>query len=194
MINVWTTTGRSVGSFGRGRVHRPVELRFLGDEIFADLLKCGSIQELASSLEEIALFFRDMVLEWFLKHSAASRPFLRLGLSRRSQIREQAVCDVLLDRPFQRFRLALFRLFERPVEDLFLGAAMRRQSGFELLEKFPPFLAVLASKNGFEAGPSLRRGRLSARPKLSLPSPDEVHRVNTAQPPLVPAPFTRHRW
>jgi hypothetical protein len=64
-------------SFGRGGLHRHAELRFLGDEVFAHLIESCSIEELASSLEEIAFLFLDMVLEQFLKHGAASRPFLR---------------------------------------------------------------------------------------------------------------------
>jgi hypothetical protein len=76
--------------------------------------------------------------------------FSALWLPRRRQVREQAIYDVVLDRPFERLGLALFRLFEWPIEDLFLGATMRSQFGFEMLEEFPPLLAVLASKNGFE--------------------------------------------
>jgi hypothetical protein len=87
-----------------------------------------------------------MVLEQFLKHGAASRPFLRLWLPRRRQVREQAIYDVVLDRPFERLGLALFRLFEWPVEDLFLGATMRSQFGFEILEEFPPLLASLLAR------------------------------------------------
>jgi hypothetical protein len=137
-------------SFGRGGAHRYAKLGFLGDEVFAHLIESGSIEELASSLGEIAFLFLDMVLKQFLKHGAASRPLLRLGLPRRRQVSKQAIYDVVLDRSFERLGLALLRLFEWPVEDLFLCAAMYSQFGFELLEEFPPFLAALASKNGFE--------------------------------------------
>jgi hypothetical protein len=74
------------------------------------------------------------MLKQFLKHGAARRPFLRLRLSRRRQLCEQAIYDVVLDRSFQNLGLALFRLLERPVEDFFLGATMRGKLGFEFRE------------------------------------------------------------